>query len=70
MVVGTDVGSGAGLAVGKIITVFRQGDRSDIVTRRPLGAAVVVSVRENFSVARLVYSREEILVGDRVMLQP
>jgi hypothetical protein len=70
VVVGIDMGSGAGLAVGKIITVFRQGDRSDIVTRRPLGAAVVVAVRENFSVARLVYSREEILFGDRVMLQP
>ncbi len=69
-VVGIDVGSGAGLAVGKVITVFRQGDRSDPVTRRPLGAAVVVSVRENFSVAHLVYSREEIVVGDRVMVQP
>jgi hypothetical protein len=70
VVVGVDVGSGSGLAVGRVITVFRQGDKSDSVTRRPLGAAVVVSVRENFSVARLVYSREEILVGDRVILQP
>jgi hypothetical protein len=70
VVVGVDVGTGSGLSVGRIITVFRQGNRSDTVTRRPLGAAVVVAVRENFSVARLVYSREEILFGDRVMLQP
>lgn len=68
--VGFDVGTGAGLAVGKIMTVFRQGDKRDPVTKRPLGAAVVVAVRENFSVARLVYSREEIMVGDRVIVQP
>ncbi len=68
--VGIDVGSGSGLAVGKVITVFRQTDRSDVITRRALGAAVVVSIRENFSVARLVYSKGEILVGDRVMVQP
>ena len=70
VVVGVDVGSGSGLAVGKVITVFRQADRRDPVTKRALGAAVVVAVRENFSVARLVYSREEILVGDRVIVQP
>ncbi len=70
VVIGVDMGAGAGLAVGRVITLFRQGDKSDIVTRRPLGAGVVVSVRENFSVARLVYSREEILLGDRVMIQP
>ena len=70
VVVGVDVGSGSGLAVGRVITVFRQGDRSDPVTRRPLAAGVVVSVRENFSVARLVYSREEVIVGDRIIVQP
>ncbi|MEO5762185.1 MAG: LysM peptidoglycan-binding domain-containing protein [Vicinamibacteria bacterium] len=68
--VGLDVGTGSGISVGKIITVFRQGDKRDIVTRRALGAAVIVAVRENFSVARLVYSREEIIVGDRVIVQP
>ena len=68
--VGLDVGAGAGLSVGKVITVYRQSDRSDSVTKRALAAAVVVAVRENFSVARLVYSREEILIGDRVMVQP
>lgn len=69
-VLGVDVGSGAGLAVGRVITVFRQGDKADPITRRPLGAAVVVSVRENFSVARLVFSKEEIMMGDRVIVQP
>lgn len=68
--VGVDVGSGSGLAVGKVITVFRQGDRRDSVTRRPLGAAVIVAVRENFSVARMIYTREEVIVGDRVIVQP
>lgn len=68
--IGLDLGSSAGVAVGKVVTVFRQANRADNVTRRALGAAVVVAVRENFSVARLVYSREEILVGDRVVLQP
>ena len=68
--VGVDVGSGAGISVGKVITVFRMGDRSDPVQRRPLGAAVIVAVRENFSVARMVYTREEVNVGDRVLVQP
>ena len=67
---GVDVGSGAGLAVGKVVTVFRQGDKHDPVTKRPLGAAVVVAVRENFSVARMIYTREEVVVGDRVIVQP
>ena len=70
LVVGVDVGAGSGLTVGKVVTVFRQGKKQDAVRRRPLGAAVIVAVRENFSVARLVYSREEILVGDRVVVQP
>lgn len=68
--VGVDVGAGAGLAVGKVITLFRQGDKRDPVTKRALGAAVVVAVRENFSVARMVYTREEVNVGDRVIVQP
>lgn len=67
---GVDVGAGAGIAVGKVITVFRQGDKRDPVTKRALGAAVVVAVRENFSVARMVYTREEVNVGDRVIVQP
>ena len=69
-VVGIDMGTGAGLSVGRVLTVYRQGDPNDSVTKRPLAAAVVVAVRENFSVARLVYAREEIIVGDRVLLQP
>jgi hypothetical protein len=68
--VGLDMGAGSGLAVGRVITVFRQADKSDPVTKRPLGAAVVIAVRENFSVARLVYSREEIVIGDRILVQP
>lgn len=68
--VGVDVGAGAGLSVGKVITVFRQADKHDPITKRPLGAAVVVAVRENFSVARMIYTREEVNVGDRVILQP
>jgi hypothetical protein len=68
--VGVDVGAGAGLAVGKVITVFRQADKHDPVTKRPLGAAVIVAVRENFSVARMIYTREEVNIGDRVIVQP
>jgi hypothetical protein len=68
--VGVDMGAGAGLAVGKVITLFRQADKHDPITKRPLGAAVVVAVRENFSVARMVYTREEVNVGDRVIVQP
>lgn len=68
--VGVDMGTGAGLAVGRVITVYRQGDPNDSVTKRPLAAAVVVAVRENFSMARLVYSREEVIVGDRILVQP
>lgn len=68
--VGVDMGAGAGLSVGRIITVFRQGDKRDPITKRPMGAAVVIAVRENFSVARMVYTREEVNVGDRVIVQP
>jgi LysM domain len=69
-VVGVDMGAGAGLAVGRVLTLYRQGNVNDSITKRPLAAAVVVAVRENFSIARVVYSREEILVGDRVIMQP
>lgn len=70
VVIGLDLGTNAGLSVGRVITVYRQADRSDALTKRALGAAVVLAVRENFAVARLVYSREETLVGDRVLVQP
>ncbi len=69
-IVGVDMGTGAGLAVGRVLTVYRQGDPNDSITKRPLAAAVVVAVRENFSMARLVYSREEVIVGDRIVVQP
>ena len=68
--VGVDMGAGAGISVGRVITLFRQADKNDPVTKRPLGAAVVVAVRENFSVARMIYTREEVNVGDRVIVQP
>jgi hypothetical protein len=68
--VGVDLGTGGGLSVGKVITLFRQGEKNDPVTKRALGAAVIVAVRENFSVARMVYTREEVVVGDRVIVQP
>ena len=70
VVVGVDMGTGAGVAVGRVITVYRQGNPNDSITKRPLAAAVVVAVRENFSMARLVYSREEVIIGDRILLQP
>lgn len=70
VVIGVDLGANAGLAVGRVITVYRQADRSDALTKRAMGAAVVLAVRENFAVARLVYSREETIVGDRVLIQP
>ncbi len=68
--VGVDMGTGAGLSVGRVITVYRQGDPNDSVTKRALGAAVVLAVRENFSVARVIYAREEINIGDRILIQP
>ena len=48
------------------------GDRRRMRTDRRLSLrkAVVVAVRENFSVARMVYTREEVNVGDRVIVQP
>lgn len=68
--VGVDMGTGAGLSVGRVLTVYRQGDPNDSVTKRALGAAVVLAVRENFSVARVLYAREEIHIGDRILIQP
>ena len=68
--IGVDLGSNAGVSVGRVITVYRQGDLSDTLTKRATGAGVVLSVRGNLAVARLVYSREETVQGDRVLLQP
>ncbi len=68
--IGVDLGLNTGASIGRVITVYRQNDLSDSLTKRAMGAGVVLAVRGNLAVARLVYSREEMVPGDRVLLQP
>jgi hypothetical protein len=63
-----DLGTVAGLTPGKTLTIYRQALSSDPLSKRFLASAVVVSARESFSVARVVYSKEEIEAGDRVLI--
>lgn len=62
-----DLGTVAGMSPGKLVTLFRQSLKGDPLSRKFLGNAVVLSAKESFSVVRIVYSREEIGAGDRVL---
>ena len=64
--VSVNLGSANGVAPGNIFTVYRVMYPSVPSPRNVLGELVVVAVRERTAVARVTYSRDAIMNGDRV----
>jgi hypothetical protein len=68
-VVSIDLGTADGLAPGTILTVYKVMYPSVPTSRNVLGELAVVSVRENTATARIIYSSDHIMNGDRVEVQ-
>jgi hypothetical protein len=64
--VSINLGSANGVAPGNIFTVFRVMYPGVPTARNVLGELVVVAVRERTATARVSYSRDAIMNGDRV----
>jgi hypothetical protein len=64
-----NLGSANGIAPGNILTVYRTMYPTVPSPRNVLGELVVVSVRERTATARVSYSRDAIMNGDRVELR-
>jgi hypothetical protein len=64
-----NLGSANGLAPGNILTVYRTMYPTVPSPRNILGELVVVMVRERTATARVSYSRDAIMNGDRVELR-
>jgi hypothetical protein len=64
-----DLGTSEGLAPGNILTLYKIMYPTVPTSRNVLGEAAVVSVRENTATARIIYSRDAVMSGDRVELQ-
>lgn len=62
-VIFTDLGSGTGIQPGAILTLYR--DNADL-PRLMLGRAVVLTVEEGTSTAKIVQSVRDVRMGDRV----
>jgi hypothetical protein len=67
--VSINLGSANGVAAGNILSVYRVMYPTVPTPRNVLGELVVVSVRERTSTARVSYSRDAIMNGDRVELR-
>jgi hypothetical protein len=67
--VSINLGSANGVAPGNIFTVYRVMYPSVPTARNVLGELVVVTVRERTATARVSYSRDAIMAGDRVELR-
>jgi LysM repeat protein len=63
-----DAGSEDGITPGSIFTIFRVTYPSIPSPRDVRGEVIVVSAREKSAIAKVTYSRSEILPGDRVEL--
>ena len=68
-IVSLNLGSANGLAPGNVLSVFRVMYPGVPSPRNVLGEVVVVAVRERTSTARVTYSRDAIMNGDRVELR-
>jgi hypothetical protein len=68
-IVSLNLGSANGLAPGNILTVYRVMYPSVPSPRNVLGEVVVVAVQERTATARVTYSRDAIMNGDRVELR-
>ena len=64
-----NVGTANGVAPGNIFTVYRVMYPTVPSPRNFLGELVVVAVRERTATARVTYSRDAIMAGDRVELR-
>ena len=64
-----NLGRANGVAPGNLFTVYRVMYPSVSSPRNVLGELVVVAVRERTSTARVSYSRDAIMAGDRVELR-
>ena len=67
--ISVDLGTADGLAPGNILTVYKVMYPTVPTSRNVLGEAAVVAVRERTATARVIYSRDAIMNGDRVELQ-
>jgi hypothetical protein len=67
--VSINLGSSNGVAPGNVFTVYRTMYPSVPSPRNVLGELVVVAVRERTATARVSYSRDAIMNGDRVELR-
>lgn len=64
-----DAGSDDGVSPGSIFAVYRIVYPSVPTPRNVIGEATVVAVRDRTATAKITYSSEEIMVGDRVELR-
>lgn len=63
-VIYTDLGQQTGASPGDVLLLYR--DREEGLPRLVLGQAVVLTVESETSTAKIMYSRRESLIGDRV----
>jgi hypothetical protein len=68
-VLSINLGTADGLAPGSILTVYKIMYPSVPTSRNVLGELAVVSVRESTATARVIYSADHIMNGDRVEVQ-
>ena len=66
--ISVNLGTANGLAPGNILTVFKTMYPSVPTPRNVLGEIVVVAVQERTSTARVIYSSDAMMNGDRVEL--
>ena len=64
-----NIGTANGVAPGNIFTVYKVMYPSVPTPRNVIGELVVVTVRERTATARVLYSRDAIMNGDKVELR-
>lgn len=64
-----DVGSEAGVAPGNVFSIYRVNYPSVPTPRNVIGELTVLAVRDRTSVAKVTYSADAIMVGDRIELR-
>jgi hypothetical protein len=64
-----DAGSASGVAPGNVFVVYRVMYPSVPTPRSVIGELTVVAVREKTATAKVTYSSDAIMVGDRVELR-
>ena len=64
-----NLGTANGVAPGNLLTVFKTMYPSVPTPRNVIGELVVVAVRERTATARVLYSRDAIMNGDKAELQ-